>query len=115
MTTRKTWVTIVVGAIVALTPPILLYMQGRAELSEKYNESNNEAEAGYKTLVDSVHELQATVRLQHDALIKIQAYLDALQAFAPSLRMTSRPTIALPKPSLEELPPDLPAAQAAAK
>lgn len=112
---RKTWVTIVIGAVVALVPPFLLYAQSRAELREKYGESNDEAEAGYKTLVDSVHELQTTVKQQHDALIKIQAYLDALQAFAPSLRMTSRPTISLPKPAFEELPPDLPAAQAAAK
>ena len=54
MATRKTYVTIVVGAIVALVPPTLVYMQSRAELQLKYREANAEADAGYKTLVDSV-------------------------------------------------------------
>lgn len=112
---RKTYITIIVGAVVALVPPILLYAQSRAELREKYRESNDEADAGYKTLVESVQELRTTVQRQHEAIIKIQGYLDAVSAFVPSMRMTTRPTIALPKPAFDELPPDLPAAQAAAK
>lgn len=110
--TRKTYVTIIVGAIVALTPPTLVYIQGRAELQAKYREANSEADAGYKTLVDSVRELRVTVSAQHDAITKMQGYLDAMQAWAPaSMRMTTKPP-PLPKPDFHELPANLDAAQA---
>lgn len=110
MATRKTYVTIVVGAIVALVPPTLVYMQSRAELQLKYREANAEADAGYKTLVDSVRELRATVTAQHDAITKMQGYLDALRELSPSLRMTSRPP-PLPAPDFHDLPANLDAAQ----
>lgn len=112
MATRKTYLTIAVGAIVALTPPTLVYLQGRAELQMKYREANAEADAGYKTLVESVRELRATVTAQHDAIVKMQGFIEALQAFAPaSMRMTSRP-VAPPRPDFHELPANLDAAQA---
>lgn len=111
MATRKTYVTIVVGAIVALTPPFLVYLQGRAELQDRSEHTEAEAEAGYKTLVESVRELRTTVTAQHDAITKMQGYLDALQAWAPAaMRMTSR-SQPLPKPDFPELPANLDAAQ----
>lgn len=109
--TRKTYVTIAIGAVVALTPPILVYLQSRAELRSRAAHTEAEAEAGYKTLVESVRELRATVTAQHDAITKMQGYLDALQAWAPaSMRMTSRPP-PLPRPDFPELPANLDAAQ----
>lgn len=110
MTPRKTYLTIVIGAVVALTPPTLVYLQGRAELQMKYREANAEADAGYKTLVESVRELRATVTAQHDALVRMQGYVDALRELSPSLRMTSKPP-PLPAPDFHELPANLDAAQ----
>jgi hypothetical protein len=107
---RKTYAAIVIGAIVSLTPPTLVYFQGRAELRAKYAHTNAEADAGYRTLVDSVRELRVTVSAQHDAITKMQGYLDALQALAPGMRMTTRPP-PLPKPDFHELPANLDAAQ----
>jgi hypothetical protein len=107
---RKTGVTIVIGAVVALTPPTLVYLQGRAELRERYKHTEAEAEAGYKTLVESVRELRLTVSAQHDAITKMQGYFDALQAFSPAMRMTVRPVLP-PKPDFHELPANLDAAQ----
>jgi hypothetical protein len=110
MTARKTTITILVGAVVALTPPSLVYFQGRAELRAKYAHTSAEADAGYQTLVDSVRELRVTVSAQHDAITKMQGYLDALQAFSPAMRMTVRPP-PLTKPDFHELPANLDAAQ----
>lgn len=106
----RKYVTVVLGAIVALTPPTLVYLQGRAELQAKYSETNNEADAGYKTLVESVRELRVTVSSQHDAITKMQGYIDALQVLVPSMRMTVRPQ-PLPKPEFHDLPANLDAAQ----
>jgi hypothetical protein len=109
--TRKTYITMIVGAIVALVPPVLVYLQSRAELQSRAAHTEAEAEAGYKTLVESVRELRTTVTAQHDAITKMQGYLDAMQAWAPaSMRMTSRPA-PLAKPAFPELPANLDAAQ----
>jgi hypothetical protein len=110
MTTRKTYLTVIIGAIVALTPPTLVYLQGRAELRERYRHTEAEAEAGYETLVDSVRELRLTVAAQHDAITKMQGYLDALSALAPGMRMTTRPVLP-PRPKFDDLPASLDAAQ----
>jgi len=110
MTSRKTAITVILGAVVALMPPTLVYLQGRAELRAKYAHTNAEADAGYQTLVDSVRELRVTVSAQHDAITKMQGYLDALQALAPGMRMTTRQP-PLPKPDFHELPANLDAAQ----
>lgn len=110
MTARKTWATIAIGAVVALTPPTLVYLQGRAELRQRYKHTEAEADAGYKTLVDSVRELRVTVSAQHDAITKMQGYLDALQALAPGMRVTARPVLP-PRPEFHDLPANLDAAQ----
>jgi len=110
MATRKTYLTIFVGAVVTLTPPTLVYLQGRAELREKYAHSNEEADAGYKTLVDSVRELRATVTDQHDTIARLQGHIEAIEA-QTSMRMTSRPLPPVPRPDFHELPANLDAAQ----
>ena len=110
MTTRKTYLTIVVGAVVALTPPILVYLQSRAELRERAARTEAEADAGYRTLVESVRELRTTVSAQHDAIVKLQGYMDAMQVLASAgIRMTSRPMPV--KPEFRDLPENLDAAQ----
>ena len=115
MATRKTYATVIVGAVVALTPPILVYLQGRAELQMKYAEANAEADAGYKTLVESVRELRTTVSAQHDAITKMQGYLDGLRAAGGTGSgsvVVARPLPPpLPAPRFHELPANLDAAQ----
>ena len=109
---RRMYLRILVGAVVALVPPSLAHMQARSEQRDRAARTEAEADAGYKTLVESVRELSATVSAQHDAITKLQGYVDALQALAPGMRMTSRPA-PMPAPTFPELPPNLPAAQAA--
>ena len=110
MTTRKAYVAIAATVIVGIVPPILVYMQAGAEMRARNARTEAEADIGYKTLVESVRELRATVTSQHDAIVKMQGYLEALRELSPSLRMTARPA-ALPKPEFHELPANLDAAQ----
>ena len=113
MTTRKTYLTIAVGAIVALVPPILVYAQGRAELHEKYAHTNEEAEAGYTTLVESVRELRTTVASQSETIGRLQGHVELLESVLQrDMRMTAaHPLPPVPKPKFEELPANLDAAQ----
>lgn len=105
MASRKTAITVVVGAVVALTPPFLVYLQGRAELREKYAHTNAEAEAGYQALVESVRELRATVSAQSETIARLQGHVEAIEA-SSSTRMTGRlPPIA--RPTFTELPANL--------
>ena len=109
MTARKTWATVVIGAVVALTPPTLVYLQGRAELREKYAHTNAEADAGYQALVESVRELRATVSAQSETIARLQGHVEAIEA-SSSTRMTGRlPPIT--RPTFTELPANLDAAQ----
>jgi uncharacterized membrane protein len=109
---RKTVLTVVIGAVVALTPPVLGYLQSRSELQQKYAQSNAEADAGYKTLVESVRELRTKVSEQHDTIARLQGHIEAIEAQA-SMRMTSaHPLPPVPRPTFVELPADLDAAQA---
>ncbi len=75
---QKTWATIVIGAVVAIAPSTFGYLQARQEIGEKYRLSNKEADAGYKTLVESVQQLQLIVRAQHDQITKLQGTVEAL-------------------------------------
>jgi hypothetical protein len=107
---RKTYLTVILGAVVTITPPILVYMQGRAELRQKYARTDAEAEAGYKTLVDSVRELRLTVAAQSETIARLQGHVEAIEA-SSSTRMTGRlPPIT--RPTFVELPANLDAAQA---
>jgi hypothetical protein len=109
MTGRKTAITVVVGAVVALTPPILVYLQGRAELRERYRHTEAEADAGYQALVESVRELRATVSAQSETIARLQGHVEAIEA-SSSTRMTGRlPPIT--RPTFTELPANLDAAQ----
>lgn len=76
---QKTLATIVAGVIVAVTPSFFTYLQSRDELKAKYKQTNDEAAAGYKTLVESVKELQGAVKEQHDYIVKLEGHVEALE------------------------------------
>ena len=76
---QKTLATIVAGVIVAVTPSFFTYLQSRDELKAKYQQTNDEAAAGYKTLVESVKELQGAVKEQHDYIVKLEGHVEALE------------------------------------
>lgn len=110
--TRKTYLTIFVTAVVGLVPPLLAYLQARAELHERAAHTEAEADAGYQALVDSVRELRATVNAQHDAITKMQGYLEGLHAAgSASVVHVQRLPPPLPRPTFHELPENLDAAQ----
>ena len=108
--TLRMYLKLLVGAIVALTPPALVYLQGRSEMREKYREANSDADAGYKTLVDSVRELRVTVSASHDQLVRLQAQLDLLQSLSP-LGSRPRDWVRVESPKFRDLPANLDAAQ----
>lgn len=114
MTSRQaTILKIVVGAVVGLAGPILVYLQARAELREKYAHSDYEAEAGYATLAKSVTELRDTVKAQSDTIARLQGHIESIEA---SMRRDMRLTVPHPalapvqRPAFNPLPPDLDAA-----
>ena len=76
---QKTLATIVAGVVVAVTPSLFSYLQSRDEIKAKYQQSNTEAAAAYKALVDSVKELQTAVKEQHDYIVKLEGHVDALE------------------------------------
>jgi hypothetical protein len=116
MTTRKTYVTVVIGAVVAVVPPLLVYLQASAELSARAARSDREAEVGYATLVDSVRELRSTVEMQSDTISRLQGHVEAIEGVmqASSMRLTAARPQPLPpvmRPNFDELPANLDAAQ----
>ncbi len=109
----KAWVKVVIGAVVALVPPSLAYLQSRAELRAKYGQVSDEADQGYQALVRSVRELRTALSEQHEALVRLQRHVDVLE-----LRAGIAPAF-ITRPSMgghrwQSLPADLPAAAAAA-
>lgn len=76
---QKTLATILAGVVVAVTPSLFTYLQAREEIKAKYRQSNDEATAGYKALVDSVTELQSVVQQQHDYVMKLEGRLEAVE------------------------------------
>lgn len=111
MTTRKTWAAIVI-AVLALVPPILAYLQATSESRDRAARTDREAEVGYKTLVESVRELQTTVAAQSDTIARLQGHVEAIEAVLPGgMRMTSRPMPPVTKPEFDDLPANLDAAQ----
>lgn len=115
MTSRRAYFAIAVTAMVGLIPPMLVYMQGRAELHAKYSHTNAEAEAGYAALVESVRELRVTVKAQSETIGRLQGHIEFIEkVMQQGLRITSvRPLPPVMKPAFVELPSDLGDARAA--
>lgn len=96
-TKKQTILAIIIPAIIAIIPAFFTYSQSMYEVRQKYKQSHVEAEAGYTALVTSVKELQDYTKEQHDQLIKLQAYLQAIEtlmsrrSFSPPGTRTAQP------------------------
>jgi hypothetical protein len=78
-------VTAVAGAVIALVPALLGFIQNRAEIRAKYDLSQANAAAGYAALVTAVKELQVVVQMQHDDVLKLQTRVEADERYAAQL------------------------------
>lgn len=106
-TRRQTILTILIPAIVSIIPAIFTYSQSMYEIRQKYRQSHTEAEAGYTTLVTSVKELQVAAKEQHDQIIKLQAYLAAMEQFiARSSGQNQIPRSVVSRPAAARAPQD---------
>lgn len=96
---QKTVLTIVIGAIVAITPSFFSYLEARQEIREKYGQSHDEAASGHDALASSVSELQKTVLEQHDYVVKLEGQVEALTRVVTQLAAsTGRALPTLDKP-----------------
>lgn len=82
----KTVFTLIIGAIVGIGPAYFGYLQSHDELKAKYQESRDDAAGGYAALAASVKELQASVTLQHDYIIKLETHLDDMDRYMTETR-----------------------------
>src|SRR5277367_5788604 len=85
-TSSKTVFTLIIGAIVGIGPAYFGYLQSHDELKTKYQESHDDAAGGYTALAESVKELQASVTLQHDYIIKLETHLDDMDKYMTETR-----------------------------
>ncbi len=111
---KKLPLQILAGLLIAIVPPTLSYCQATAEMRERNKKTNEQANAGYETLVDSVKELQETVKKQHETILTMRGSIAALMQIVArtdvGMRMTT-PTPAPAEPAFAPIPQDLAAAQ----
>ena len=132
-TRKKVPLQILAAVLIAVVPPTLSYCQATAEMRAKNKKTNDQANAGYETLVESVKELQETVKKQHESILTLRASIGTLMQIVArhdvgtgmggsgtgsaasgsgddvALRMTAPPPPA-PEPKFAPLPHDISAA-----
>lgn len=111
---KKVPLQILAAVLIAVVPPTLSYCQATAEMRSNDKKTNDQANAGYETLVESVKELQETVKKQHESILTLRASIGTLMQIVArtdvgGMRMTAPPAAA-PEPAFAPLPKDLPAA-----
>jgi len=68
MDLKHSWPKLVLGAVVAIAPAVLGYCKASREAEAQAAQTSREADAGYKTLVESVQHLEEIVRTQDATL-----------------------------------------------
>jgi hypothetical protein len=103
----KTVLTIVVGALVAVTPALLGYLENREEIKAKYRAAQESASGGYEALSASVKELQKAVATQHDYIVRLEAHIEYMDKYVLESinRVASTPVVVgTPRPQLPRDP-----------